>query len=437
MWSLPQDVLEVMKRLFDSGFNVWVVGGALRDSLMKRDPKDWDLATEASPKRVVELFSRVVPVGIRHGTVQVLTAGRSIEVTSTPAPGVEGIMADLGRRDFTVNALALTYPGGELLDPYQGLRDIEESRLRAVGDARARFREDPLRTLRAARFVGTHGFTVEPETFEALEKEAEGLGFVARERIRDEMLKMLVSDGVLEAFECMLRAGVLKGVLPELVELSGKPLYPGCCDVDFYRHITDTVRLSPPRIRVRLAALFHDMAGPGEIEQAQDRSEALFKSSAASAFKIMTRWSMSNREIRDMQVLLLNQLPLLGNKLGDAALRRFISRVGLELLEDALDLATADRLARPGAGHLLKDMSAVRARIKKELERGFPLSVADLAVSGREIMQVLDLKPGPGIGKVLELLHARVLESPELNERKILMDFLEKEFHIEELEGIN
>ncbi|HTY21721.1 MAG TPA: hypothetical protein VMC85_01225, partial [Desulfomonilaceae bacterium] len=146
---IPGDVRQILLHFVEKGFDVWLVGGALRDLLRGWIPKDWDLVTNATPPQVMTLFSRVIPIGVRHGTVQIHSGQRTIEATSCPAAGPEGILADLKRRDFTVNALALSYPEGQLIDPFGGQNDLLSLTLRAVGDARARFYEDPLRTLRA------------------------------------------------------------------------------------------------------------------------------------------------------------------------------------------------------------------------------------------------------------------------------------------------
>lgn len=168
---VPADVLNAMERIHEAGYGVWIVGGALRSLFLGQEPKDWDLATDAKPELITTIFPRVAPIGIRHGTVQVLTSERAIEVTTVPERGEAGILADLGRRDFTVNAMAWAFPQGDLLDPYGGRQDLKGRMLREVGGGGDRFREDPLRTLRAGRFMSTHRFQIEPETFQSLRRE--------------------------------------------------------------------------------------------------------------------------------------------------------------------------------------------------------------------------------------------------------------------------
>jgi tRNA nucleotidyltransferase/poly(A) polymerase len=432
MRFVPDDVKGVMKRLHESGFDVWLVGGALRDFIMGRTPKDWDLATVAAPSKVMELFLHVAPIGIRHGTVQVLTGQRGVEVTSTPGGGREGILADLGRRDFTVNALAVAYGTGELLDPFGGERDLRDLRLRTAGDARSRFREDPLRTLRAGRLISTHGFTIERTTFDAIEKEAGGLDWVAPERIRDEVFKMLLGVGIIKGFDSMRDAGVLSRVLPELLEGCGKELDREH-SLDIYQHSLYTAHHCPPRIRVRLAALFHAMGKPRmwRLSDGELRYPDYSQASVSIASEIMMRWCMSKREMREIAVLVANHLRPGAEGWSGAAIRRLIVRTGTDLLEDLLDLAMADRLSMMSDQTSVEKMRELRSRVHEELGHGLPMRIADLAVDGADVMREAGLKPGPAVGRILGHLHQRVIESPELNERKILLDFLKKGLHKE------
>ncbi|MDY0040289.1 MAG: CCA tRNA nucleotidyltransferase, partial [Desulforhabdus sp.] len=231
---IPPDVEYLLEKIHEAGFDVWLVGGAIRDFLYGWPPKDWDLATEASPQEIIRLFPRVIPVGIRHDTVQVYTGERAIEVTSYRSRGAEGILSDLGRRDFTVNALAMAYPNRTVIDLFAGRHDLQAGILRAVGDARARFSEDPLRALRAGRFVSVYGLSIEENTFAALTDEAEKLGSVAVERIRTEMFKLLLGDNVFSAFEWMRRGKVLGQIFPEVLEGHDES---GRCKEDVYRHL--------------------------------------------------------------------------------------------------------------------------------------------------------------------------------------------------------
>lgn len=434
---LPPDILRTMETLHASKFGVWLVGGALRDLFLGRVPEDWDIATDATPEQVMGLFPRVVPVGIRHGTVQVLTKGMEVEVTSLGISGTEGIIADLGRRDFTVNAMALSYPAGALLDPYKGRQDLRSLTLRAVGDERSRFQEDPLRVLRAGRFMSVYGFRVRHETFCALKAEAEGLATSAQERIRHEVSKMLTGEHVANALEQMRRGGVLLQFLPELDRLhSSMAAQPRHCGWDAYGHTLMTLHHAPCRLRVRLTALFHRIAD-SDLTEGMPHPASHGRNPGQSARVsevVMTRWRMSRGQIHSVLTLVKNQIPLSTSPLSDVELRRLIVRVGLDLLEDLLDVALADRLACIHQGEAHKEFRDLGNRIRQQLEADLPMSISDLAVNGRDVMRVLGLEPGALVGKVLRRLFEEVIEDPGLNKHEILMDFLREKYHKDRLD---
>lgn len=420
---IPSDIQEVMARLHDSGFAVWLVGGALRDALRGKPPEDWDLATDATPEEIMGLFTRVIPIGIRHGTVQIHTAKRDIEATSYTARGPQGILPDLARRDFTINAMALGFPGGELLDPHGGQEDLRLGRLRAVGSPVARFREDPLRTLRAGRFMSGLGFQLHAETRAALQQTAAGLAQVAVERVRAEMSKLLMGRHFLPAMNCMKETGVLSYVLPELLEQDG-----GTCTEPLpdsrYHHTLLTVQHAPPRHRVRLAALLHALGRPWKRSVTPDCCAAYSQSSAHRAGLVMLRWRMSRKGICQTAKLIANQPPWTTATWTDADARRLIAAAGIDLLEDLFDLTTADCLAWGGKEQFLLNIASQRSRVKSQLGRPLALHIEDLAIDGRTVMHTLDLPPGPRIGTLLQELLAMVIEDPSLNEHQTLKAIL-------------
>ena len=431
---IPGDVVRIMERYRRAGFDVWLVGGALRDRLLGLSPKDWDLASGAGVDDTIRLFRKVVPVGARHGTVQVHTDLRDVEVTAVPRGGAEGILADLGRRDFTVNALALSYPDGVLLDPHGGGEDLQSRTLRAVGDARARLREDPLRVLRAGRFVSVYGFRIHELTMAAMEEESAGLERVALERVRDEMTKMILGAAVEEAFEKMRLCGALGVVLPELLE-EGEGSRRSEQAQARYRQTLRTVHLSPVRLRIRLAALFHEIV-PSSRTRTGKTAEPVpgfllrCEANARLASEIMMRWRMSHREIREVRALVENRVPRGAGSWSDADVRRFLARVAPELLEDLLALARAERLASEQPETGLRELRDLERRIGRQLEQRPPLRLEDLSVDGQAVMKALGIGPGPEVGRILRRLHREVLEDPSLNDSKILINFLKKEYHM-------
>lgn len=418
---VPRDVLRAMKAIHDAGFDVWLVGGALRDFFLELDPQDWDLATDASPQQIMEIFPRVIPVGIRHGTVQVHTRDRDIEVTGFDPPGDAGIVKDLGRRDFTINAMALSYPGGALLDPFGGREDLKRELIRGVLDPVSRFSEDPLRIVRAGRLAAVYGFSVEPETFEAMRGEAENVDKVSGERIRDELCKILVSSRPIEAFDLLRKAWTLGKLLPELVIRGHIDTYPGS-GVSIYRHSMLCVHHCPRRPRVRLAALFHE-AGVPAIGARDGKPPIDFRAQSAYMASVrLKKWNVSNRQIEDVTLLIENQLPPDAESWSDAAIRRFIAGTRPELLDDFVALAEAERLAEGGTD--MRGLRRLRERMREQVGTAPALRIKDMAISGRDVMALLDLPPGPAVGKALRDLFHLVLEDPSLNTRDRLLEIV-------------
>ena len=413
---IPSDVREVMDRIARSGYDVWLVGGAVRDLISGGSPKDWDLATSAQPDAVTGLFPVVVPVGIRHGTVLIHTGTHGIETTSYDPD--KGITADLARRDFTMNAMAVSYPEGRLLDPHGGAEDLRAKLLRAVGDARSRFSEDPLRTLRAGRFVAVFGFEIDPDTRDAIRMEARGLSGVAVERIREELFKTLMGDEVLRAFELMHTAGVLKEILPELVK-------PG----DLTR--ARAAHHAPKRLSVRLGALLLGAMPPRNVEADADRREVfgLPRTHVSVPRGILERLLVPAKLTEEVLFLLHHPVPSETDRWSDADVRRFIAWVGADRLNDVLDLAHAERSAPLSASREGEALNRLDRRIREQLTGNHPFSLRDLPVGGRDVMEVLGCGPGPAIGRILEELRQAALDDPTLNDRKILMDFLREKVH--------
>ena len=422
---VPEDVWRLMERLHRSGHWVWLVGGAVRDALLGKPPHDWDLATDAGIQRVTALFARVVPVGLRHGTVQVLTGERAVEVTAVGPEGAAGLAVDLARRDFTVNAMAVAYPDGLLHDPHNGRKDLAARRLRAVGTARDRFLDDPLRVLRLARLVAQLGFRVERGTLRAAAGESLRLRQVAVERIRDEMLKMLVGEEIRAGFAVCRRTGAMRQVLPELLE-GVRRKQNSFHRFDIYRHIVETVAAAPRRERVRLAALLHDIAKP----RVRFRRGGVFhfygheNRSAEMAGEILRRWRLPEKTVAQVQILVRNHMLSGTERWGDAAIRRLIARTGPELIPDLLDLARADCSTHTQADELVREFDRLEHRIREQLENKVPLAVSDLAIDGREVMTALDLKPGPAVGRILQAARAWVLEDPQNNRRDQLLAWI-------------
>lgn len=425
---VPPDVGRLMAAICRAGSEVWLVGGAIRDFLAGYRPHDWDVATNAPCRRLMELFPRVIPIGIKHNIMQIHTGERTVEVNSFDGSGPKGILRDLARRDFTVNALAAAHPSGTILDPFGGRADLSAGMLRAVEDADARFREDPLRTLRAGRFVSDYGWTIEPATFAALQRHAHSLQSTAVERIREEFFKLLGGTHIIAAFSYMRLGGVIPVILPEMPECCTKPGKGS--DRCNYKHLVATVEHTPNRLRLRLAALFHEMAAaePRVFERSSLRPSEFAMKNSELARTILTRLRASGRLIVEVAKLVEWQLLPQSRDWSDADIRRTAAAVGTEFIDDLLDLAAADRLAAGGKAIEPADVRVLRFRFKAQLAATPPLQRKDLAVSGNDLMRVLGLAPGPLLGEILAELHDVVLEEPTRNTFQDLMAHARKKF---------
>lgn len=407
----PNLVKTILKRLERAGFEAYVVGGAVRDMAMGRRPTDWDIATSASADVAASLFPRLTRFSLRHGTVTLVVEGKSYEV-STFRGSAPTIDDDLARRDFTINAMAWKPDAGRLIDPWGGLRDVNLRVVRAVGSPDDRFREDPLRLLRAVRLGCELGFRIHPETRDAMSGTAPMLSTVAKERVRDELLKILASRKPSSGFEEMAGLNLLEEVLPELSEGRGKK----CGSQTVFGHTMETVDRVPTTPTLRLAALFHDVAKPGA-------GEGHPVEGARIAENIMRRLRFSERTIFEVTHLVRHHRDDRedASSRDERAVRRFVSGLGAEFLGSFFSLRRADLESQGKDTRLLSELDeSVRAQLRK----GFPLKVQDLRVDGRKVMAVCGIERGPAVGRVLDALFEEVLDHPEWNTEEKLVERL-------------
>lgn len=436
--AIPEAVIALCRQIRDGGHRAWVVGGSLRDVLMERPPGDWDIATSATPEQVRGLFRRVVPTGEKHGTVTVLWRDAAYEVTTLRGEGgysdgrrpdavafIDDIEADLARRDFTVNALAYEPFDDRLIDPAGGLADLAAGVLRTVGRAEDRFREDGLRPLRAARFVATLELQLEPATRDAIKTSLDVFARVSAERVRDEWLKAMAARAPSRAFEVMRETGLLGVSCPDLIEQVG-------CEqnryhaFDVWTHSLHCMDACPPDPTHRIAGLLHDLGKPRTRERSPAHGDWTFYRHEVVGADMADRWLRAFRFANDAREhivhLVRHHLVCYADDWSDAAVRRFVRRVGLSAVEPLLALARADALAkgRP-VEEELGGLERLRERIARAVEAGAAFGLKDLAVTGGDVMARLAIPPGPTVGKVLEALLQRVLEDPALNEREALL----------------
>jgi tRNA nucleotidyltransferase (CCA-adding enzyme) len=427
--AVPDEVKTVLRRLGEAGHRSWLVGGVVRDLLLSRvrhDPGEFDLATPATPQQVQQLFRKVIPTGIEHGTVTVLEGDARVEVTTFrgEAEYVDGrrpsrvtfhgdLEADLARRDFTMNAMAWDPLAGELRDPFGGQIDLSRKRIRAVGDARERFGEDGLRPLRAVRFVSQLGFSLAPATRRAIPASLAVVAQVSRERVAEELTRLLVGAHAPDGLEALAATGLLPVVLPRL----------GAMSVEKVRHALAVAAESFPacggkaegdrdRCRLlRLAGLLHVLP-PGEALQSVVEMRLPNRVATAVAALTGARHGPDDGTPPGLD--------------GDGVeVRRFLSAIGREHLPLLLDLWTADaRHQGPRSARRVAGVARLRSRVTAELRRNPPLSVSDLAIGGKDAMEILGSSGGKEVGEGLRYLLDAVLVDPAVNTRAGLSEHL-------------
>jgi tRNA nucleotidyltransferase (CCA-adding enzyme) len=434
--AIPGVVHELLRTLWSAGHAGYVVGGSLRDTLLERRAFDWDLATSARPEQTQSLFDDAVYENT-FGTVSVKTsdpAVGSVEITTFRSDHdyadyrrphhvefSDSVELDLARRDVTVNAMAWgSAPSGEprLVDPHGGQSDLAARILRAVGDGERRFREDALRMIRVVRLSATLGFTVEPATLAAIRSNAALVEHLSGERIAAELGKLLDADKPSVGLRLLGDTGLLDHLAPELAAQRGVPQnkVPGEDLWDHTLRSVDGAVREPSRIRV--AALLHDIAKPATMADGRFVGHEIL--GAAQARDLLDRWRWRVDE-RDRAVHLIRHhmfgyLPTWS----DAAVRRFIAKVGPDRLEDLFLLRQADNVGsgrEPDAGALPE----LRARVKGELDAGVALDLHGLAIDGRDLMAEFGWAPGPIVGRTLQRLLDRVIGDPTLNTRERLL----------------
>jgi len=471
---IPEYVVNVADMLVNSGYKAYLVGGAVKDLLLGMEPKDYDIATNALPEQISALFAHSVSTNAKFGTILVITSDREgerfdVEVTTfrkeedyfggrwpAKVEFTTDITEDLSRRDFTINAMAIDldniYDQGShktesIIDPFNGQQDLEKKLIKAVGDPIERFSEDGLRAYRACRLAAILGFEIESETFEAIKKSLHIAEKVSMERVRDELMKLLKyapkpSIGI----ELFRESGLLKLFIPELLE---------CVDVnqpewhveDVYRHSLATLDLAEDSIK--LAALLHDI-GKARTRSEDETGVHFFghdKVGSEMAKVIMERLRFSKAQIKKVSNLIRwhmfhypsadwrkgNQLEAIveeeSSKQGgwtDSAIRRFISNVGEEYIEDLFKLRIADANSNPKSSFDPLEIQSLQNRIAEVRSKDMALKITDLNVTGNDLEQV-GIEKGPKMGQVLNYLLEEVIEEPLLNEKENLLK-MAKEF---------
>ncbi len=437
--KLPQEIKTVLNKLEEANLGAYLVGGCLRDLLLGQKPKDWDIATKAKPEKIQKIFPDSFYQN-KFGTVTVKTKSKEktlqeIEITTFRTEQkytdkrhpdkirfTPNLKEDLARRDFTINALALDKKE-KLIDFFDGQKDLKKKIIRAVGQPEERFNEDALRMLRAIRLAGELNFKIEPKTFQAIQKNAGWLQAIAKERIREELIRIIMADKADEGIELLRETGLLKYIIPELekgvgVSQNRHHVYT------IYQHSVLSLKFAGQKkfnLTVRLAALLHDIAKPQTKEG--EGPEATFYNhdvlGAKFAVNILSRLKFPKETIEQVALLIRNHMFVYDvEEVTEAGVRRLLRRVGLKNIDDLINLRIADRL---GSGcpkavpYKLRHLQYIIEKVSQD-----PISVKMLNIDGRQVMKILGIEPGPRVGLILEALLAESLEDPKLNNQKKL-----------------
>lgn len=447
-------VMKVLQTLESSGFKAYVVGGAVRDLLTKTPVTDWDFTTSAKPDEILKLFKEAfydnkfgtVGIAEKHLAEQFKIKGETddvYEITTfrkevgysdrrRPDKVVWGknLHEDLHRRDFTINAMAID-SNLKIFDQFDGQKDLQSRLIRTVGDANKRFEEDSLRMMRAIRIAAQLGFSIEPKTLAAINKNCALIKQIAGERVRDELLKIIAShypkDGILMLFS----SGLLQYILPELIETRGVQ-QAGHHKKDVWLHSLDSLAGCPsPDPVVRLATLLHDMAKPRVNKNLGAGKEITFYNhevvGARMTKPISQRLKLSKKDSDLLWLLVRWHMFHYEPNMTDKAMRRFIKKVGLENINKMMMLRIGDRVGG-GSKATSWRLREMQERIGRVLYT--PMQIEDLKINGNDVMKILNLKPGPKVGEVLKKLFDEVMDDSAKNEREYLLKKIKEDYFV-------
>lgn len=469
--DVPEDLCKVNEIFSSHGHKAYLVGGAVRDTLLGKSMHDWDLATDATPQQVMQMFKRVIPTGIAHGTVTIHIFGHEIETTTfrTEAGYSDGrhpdsvtyastIEEDLSRRDFTMNAIAADLSSGILIDPFGGQKDIADKVIRTVGKPRERFDEDGLRPVRAIRFAGQLGFAIDEQTFGSLSDKdvLQKVSGISIERFRDEFSKMLLTKKPSVSLRLLEQTGIMDIFIPEFKSCRNctQADIRGYHEFDVADHLLysadgavcnavpgaladATSDDDSTLLLLRLTAFFHDIGKPCSrtVEKYTDpKTNEIYdiihfhgheKKGAELTHRILTHLRYPNAIVDKVTHLVLEHMFYYESVWSDAAVRRFIVRIGKENLTALYSVRIADIYGMHNtpvvAGSpTMNNLLELDTRIFEVSKASTAFSLKDLAVDGKDLIAA-GIPSGQILGAILKELLETVLDSPEMNERQKLL----------------
>ncbi|MFA6184958.1 MAG: HD domain-containing protein [Candidatus Shapirobacteria bacterium] len=431
-FMIPVKVEKLIKKFKENGAEIYIVGGAVRDLLLKRSVKDWDFTSNLKPEEMQKIFPKNSFYNNKFGTISVVDGDDIFEVTTfrtergysdarhpDEIKWGETLEEDLQRRDFTINAMVMD-ANKKVIDLYNGQKDLENRLIRTVGNPDERFGEDALRMMRAIRIAAQIGFLIEEKTFESIQKNANLIQKIAGERIRDELFKILLSPAPSNGIILLKNSGLLNEIIPELLDGYGM-VQKGHHIDDVWTHNLKTLDncLSDNPI-TKLAALLHDVGKPksmiGEGEERTFHNHEIIGS--RMAVNIGKRLKLSNKELEQLFKLVRWHMFSVISTQTDKAVRRFIKNVTTNYIDEMIELRRGDRLGS-GAKESSWRWELFKQRVVEVQKQ--PFSIKDLKIDGKDVMEILEIKPSRKVGEVLEMIFKEVEEKPELNEREILL----------------
>ncbi len=443
--TIPKEIKNIIEKLQKAGFEAYIVGGCVRDFLLGQKPKDWDITTNAKPEQIQKVF----PESFYENKFLTVTAQiesddetlKEIEITTYRSEAkysdkrhpdevkyADNLEDDLSRRDFTVNALAMDLKK-KIVDLFDGQKDLKARIIKTVGRPEDRFAEDALRMLRAVRFAAALNFKIEENTAKAIKKNSFWLEAVSKERIRDELTKIIMSDRPAEGIDLLRQTGLLKFILPELEENYGvgqnkHHIY------DCYQHALKSLEYAGKKkfnMYVRFAALLHDIAKP-RVKSGEGQAATFYNHEIVGAkitFQILNNLKFSKKDVEKITRLVRYHLFYYNaGEVTESSVRRLVKNVGQENVEELLQVRQSDRI---GSGvpkaepYKLRHLKYIIEKISQD-----PLSAKMLKINGKDIMDMLKIEPGPKVGQILDILLGYVLDDPKKNEREFLAKEVEK-----------
>ena len=438
--QMPEAANYIIQTLMAHGYEAYIVGGCVRDSVLGRTPQDWDITTSATPEQTKALFRRTIDTGIEHGTVTIMMDHVGYEVTTYRVDGkyedhrrpkevtfTASLLEDLKRRDFTINAMAYNEQEG-LVDIFGGAEDLRRGIIRCVGVPQERFDEDALRILRAVRFAAQLDFEIEAKTRQAIREKAEFLRDISAERIQVELAKLITSDHperIIDAYEL----GITAIVLPEFDTMMETPQHTVYHKYDVGRHTVAVMQNIDATPVLRWAALLHDSAKPEcrtTDEQGVDHFYGHPKAGKAIARRVLRRMKLDNDTIQRVERLVEWHDFGLDGTVTKKTLRRALNRMGPDLFDDYAKLRRADMLGQSDYMQEKKqqDYQHLLEMYREIREAQECLLIRDLKLDGKDLI-AMGVQPGPDMGKILNDLLQQVLEEPQLNTKEKLKELVQ------------